>query len=89
MAAKQTTKLAAGWIQDATTLLWHFYQEQPGLAAHPPLCEGPVMLTQSVRLRAGVRPEGLATTYGKTKNRHNTAAAICQACANRHAKLRK
>lgn len=73
--------LTSGWILDSTTLLYHFHQEEPGMAAHPSLCAKVLLSTAAVRRHAGVRPQTLLTSY-VTKN---NGAAICQSCANRHA----
>jgi hypothetical protein len=90
MGTKQPTTLAAGWIQDSTTLLYHYYREEAGLAAHPSLCNRQTLVTATVRRNAAARPEGVAVRYANS-NRMATAMSpgICKACANRHANLKK
>lgn len=79
-----------GWIQDGTTLLYHYYQEEKGLVAHPSLCAKVVLVTATVRRQAGEQPEGLKARYANT-NRMAIAKSpgICMACQARQEAISK
>lgn len=80
-----TPPRAAGWIADTRTMLFHYYREEPGQAAHKPLCDGPVLLTETVRRRAAALPAGLHARYANQNiSEAGKHAGICKSCANRH-----
>lgn len=76
---------ATGWIQDGTTLLYHYYEEEPGMAAHPSLCAKTLLVTATVRRKAGELPEGLKPRYVASNKNQSKRDGLCMACANRHA----
>ncbi len=86
----QQLQLTAGWIQDGTTLLYHYYQEEPGMAAHPSLCAKELLVTATVRRLSGELPQGLTKRYANF-NRMDRAKVpgICTACANRWSRISK
>lgn len=87
--SKQLQKLAEGWVLDASTKLYHYYQEEAEQAAHPALCQGPALLTGALRQRAAALPEGLKPRYAQHNQSINTKQiGICKACSNRHANLK-
>ncbi len=72
------------WVQDSTTKLYHYYELEPELVAQAPLCEGPVLLTGTVRRKGGPLPDGLKPRY--TNNNLSAIgrqAGICKACSLR------
>lgn len=87
---KQLAPPAEGWIQDDTTLLYHYYMEEPGMVAHRPLCEGPVLMTIILHRRAGELPQGLKARYAhQNLTGAGKLAGICKSCANRHANAKQ
>lgn len=90
MGTKQTTKLASGWVLDEAKNLYHYYQEEASMAAHRPLCDGSLLLTAVVRRRAQAElPAGLMRIYEDSNSGRERGVAVCMACSNRHAKLKK
>ena len=78
-------KKVNGWVLDSRSHLYHYYQEQAGLAAHPPLCTGPALMTAALHRHAGPLPEGLSVRYYNPLSKIK-AAGTCKACQRRQEK---
>jgi hypothetical protein len=85
-----TVPLAMGWVLDSGTQLWHYYQQQPSQAAHRPLCNGPVLMTEALQRHAvAVLPAGLKERYYNAGRNKKAEVGTCKVCANRFNKLKK